>query len=241
MKPLNRVVSHVLLSSIAPVLLICLGVGLPQIYGLNYGIVLDNTCLTMIRNNVSSDCPTYEDIITLFPDTSIRDVSGDFGYTDGIYQRFPTKWTNSFEYYRFSNTSLLFVDPPPETRTRINLIEIKANLDDYLLRGKIKSYNPIDHTLTLGYGRYVDSCRTAYVDASQWSYLVGDSIQYMSGGCTDNSTTFNSKKITYLNKTKHDIATSYKWKLEQWYKESLLKCGTRICIYEKNQTGPPQR
>ena len=62
-----------------------------------FGISYDNTCKTMIKNNITSNCPTYEDIITLYPDTSIKGVSGEFGYRDGIYQRLPTKLTNSFE------------------------------------------------------------------------------------------------------------------------------------------------
>src|SRR3990167_8389804 len=101
-----------------------------------FGISYDNTCKTMIKNNVTSNCPTYEDIITLFPDTSNQDVSGKFGYYNGIYQRGPTKFHDSFEYYRFGDRPILFVDPPVETKSRVKLIEIKANLDQYLLRGE---------------------------------------------------------------------------------------------------------
>ena len=239
MNPLKRVDSHFLLSSLAPVLLICLGVGLPQIHADNYGIYLDNTCLTMIKNNISSNCPTYEDIITLFPDTSIKYVSGDFGYADGIYQRLPTKWINSFEYYRFLDPNFIFIDPPVGTKDQIHLIEIKANLDEYLLRGKTKSYNAANHTLTVGHGRYVDSCRVAYVDSSQWTYLVGDTLHYMSKGCAADSTTFDSKRITHLGKVKHDITTSYKYKLEQWQKKMINICGKKVCLYEKLQPNPP--
>lgn len=227
--------------------LICLfaatGASLPQItaYSIsnNFGIYLDDTCRAMLKNNITSDCPTYEDILTLFPDTSNQKISGEFAYHDGIYQRGSQKLSNSFEYYRFFPTSVLFVDPPAETATRIKLIEIKSHLDEYLLRGEIKSYNAANHTLTVGHGRYVDSCRVAYVDASQWSYLVGDTINYLSKGCADDSTTFNSKTTTQLLKVKHDITTSYKYKLEAWQRESLLKCGTKLCIYDKDQSAPP--
>jgi hypothetical protein len=79
-------------------LILNLGSGLPSIDAINFGIVLDNTCKTILRNNVTSNCPTYEDVITVFPDTSIQDVSGRFDYFDGIYQRGPEKLHNSFEY-----------------------------------------------------------------------------------------------------------------------------------------------
>src|SRR3990172_13377436 len=204
-----------------------------------FGISYDNTCKTMIKNNVTSDCPTYEDIITLYPDTSIKGVSGEFGYRDGIYQRLPTKFINSFEYYRHWDRPILFVDPPVETATRIKLIEIKANLDQYLLRGGTQSYNSIDHTLTMGIGRYIDSCRLAYVDAAQWIFLVGDTLNHMNNNCSTDSTKFNSTIITKLGKVEHDITTSYKYKLEQFQKAAIEQCGKKVCLYEKEQPTPP--
>ena len=204
-----------------------------------FGISYDNTCKTMIKNNVPSNCPTYEDIITIFPDTSIKGVSGEFGYRDGIYQRLPTKFTDSFEYYRFWDRPILFVDPPVETATRIKLIEIKANLDTYLIRGKNPSYNQQDHSMTLGVGRYIDSCRVAYVAADDWISLVGDTMYHMANNCSADSTKFNSTITTKLDKVEHDITTSYKYKLELWQKEMVLKCGKKVCLYERNQTSPP--
>lgn len=220
------------------VLVVAIGVGLPSIYADNFGIILDNTCITLLKNNIESNCPSYEDIITLFPDTSNQDVSGKFTYDSGIYQRAPTKLFDSFEYYRFRDSPILFVDPPDETKKHIKLIEIKANLKEYLLP-KHQSYNATSHTLTMGVGRYIDSCRTAYIDSTNWSYLLGDTIFHMQHNCSSNSTTFISKTTTQLYKVKHDIATSYKYKLEQYQKESLLKCGSKVCLYEKNQPTPP--
>jgi len=226
-------------SAIVLTVVCCIGAWLTPIYAENFGITLDNTCKTMLKNNVSSNCPTYEDIITLFPDTSIQDVSGKFVYYNGVYQRGPTKFIDSFEYYRFWDRPILFVDPPVETASRIKLIEIKANLDQYLLRGGTQSYNPIDHTLTMGIGRYIDSCRLAYVDAAQWIFLVGDTIFHMNNNCSADSTKFNSTITTRLSKVTHDITTSYKWKLEQWQKEMINRCGHKVCIYESDQPSPP--
>jgi hypothetical protein len=225
------------LCSFAVSLILIYGAGTTA-YADNYGIVLDNTCLTFLKNNITTDCPTYEDIITLFPDTSNRKITGEFGYNHGIYQRLPTKLINSFGYYQYRDSNILFVDPPSEYRGKINVIEIKANLQEYLLP-KHGTYNAANHSLTMGYGRYVDSCRTAYIDSGQWSYLLGDSINYLDKNCAEDATTFVSKVTTQLTKVKHDITTSYKWKLAEWQKESLLKCGTKVCLYVRNQSGPP--
>jgi len=232
--------SHSKLTVLTVVLLAAFGVGLPQIYADNFGISYDNTCKTMIKNNVTSDCPTYEDIITLYPDTSIKGVSGEFGYRDGIYQRLPTKFINSFEYYRHWDRPILFVDPPVETATRIKLIEIKANLDQYLLRGENPSFNGTEYSLTMGQGRFIDdSCRNAVIDSSQWITLLGDTLYHMDNNCSADSTTFTSKTTVQLSKIVHDITTSYKYKLEAWQKEMINRCGHKVCIYEKDQPTPP--
>jgi len=229
-----------LLFPILTIFLVCvIAIWLPATYADNFGIMLDNTCKTMLRNNVYSTCPSYEDIITLFPDTSNQDVSGKLAYVNGIYQRSSAKLFDSFEYYRFTNSSILFIDPPVETSQRIKLIEIKANLDQYLFRGKTQSYNAENHTLTMGVGRYIDSCRVAYIDSANWIFLVGDTMKHMEDGCSPESTTFVSRITTHLNKTTHDIATSYKYKLEQWQKEMITKCGKKVCLYEEGQRTPP--
>lgn len=223
---------------IVPVLLIIIGVGLPSIYAELFGIDIDNTCKTMIRNNVSSTCPTFEDIITLFPDTSDQSVSGKFEYNNGYYHRGPTKLFDSIEYYRYWDKPVLFIDPPAEYRKSIKIIEIKANLDQYLMRGKTPSYNKTDHSITLGTHRFIDSCRLAYVDSDQWPLYVGDTIYHMEHGCSPDTTKIESTVRTQLNKTNHDIATSYKWKLAQWQKQAIERCGTKICLYEENKPAP---
>jgi len=218
--------------------LFAIGVGLPQISAEFYGISIDNTCKTMLKNNLTTVCPTYEDIITLFPDTSTRKITGEFGYYHGLYQRLPTKLINSFGYYQYISDPILFIDPPSEFKTKLHMIEIKANLKEYKLPDN-KSYDKVKHTITLGTGRFIDSCRTAYIDAENWIFLVGDTMKHMQSGCTPDSTNYVTLQTTQLNRTKHDITTSYKWRMEQWQKESILICGSKLCLYEKNLPSPP--
>ena len=204
-----------------------------------YGLSYDNTCKTLLKNNISTTCPTYEDVITLFPDTSNRKISGEFGYSDGIYQRLPTKLHNSFEYYRLGDSSIIFVDPPVDTRIHIRTIEIKSSLDQYILRGQ-KTYNPDDNSITLGSGRFVDKdCKNAVVDSKSWIEWVGDTINYMEHSCDPNYTKMNQTTTINLAKTKMDITSSYKWKLEQFQKKAIEQCGTKVCINLGNQTAPP--
>lgn len=222
-------------------ILVLTGVGLAQAsYGLSsYGIVLDQSCLVLLKNNLTSDCPTYEEVNTVFPDTSNRYIIGEFGYKDGIYQRLPSKFSNSAGYYRYGNDNLIFIDPPAALYSSLNMITIRANLDSYLIRGANPSYNPTDHSMTLGVGRYVESCHDAYLDSSNWLFLLGDTFQYMKNNCNKAFTNYNSTHTTYLDKVTHDIRTSYKYKLEQWTKESIERCGQTVCIYGKDQPSPP--
>ena len=74
------------------------------------GITLSKTCQSMIKNNFTTNCPTYEEILTLFPDTTNQQVSGEFQYIDGIYQRGPTDFKNHFNFYTYSD-NVVWVEP----------------------------------------------------------------------------------------------------------------------------------
>lgn len=210
----------------------------------SFGIVLSQGCRTMLKNNITTDCPTYEDINTLFPDTSDRKIIGDFGYKDGIYQRLSSQYKNAEGYYNSVssiNKDVLFIDPPAKLWAKLNIIEIRPSLDQYLLQKKNldQSYDTTKHSLTLGQGRFVDSCHYAYIDGGNWLFLLGDTIQFIGHNCDPEFTNFNSTTTTYLSKITHDITTSYKYKLDNWYKESLERCGTKVCFYGNNQSSPP--
>lgn len=204
-----------------------------------FGIKLDSTCLAFIKNNITSNCPTYQQIKLLFPDTSNTRVSGDFGYKDGIYQRLQSKMTNSFAYYDTTGKNQLFIDPPGDMLTRINIIEIKANLKEYKLPFQ-QGFDNKNHSLIVGVGRYVDKyCNQASIDSANWIFLTGDTLQYMGSNCDPSFTSYNSTKRTYLSMVTHDISTSYKFKLEKWIKGIKENCVTKTCFYTANQTRQP--
>lgn len=197
----------------------------------SYGIVISQGCRTMLQNNITTTCPTYEEINVLFPDTSNQYILGEFGYKDGIYQRLHSGFTLEKGICNFQQCdNLVILDPPVVLWNKLNIIEIRPSLDDYLFRGKTQSYNATEHSITLGHGRYIDSCRYAYIDSNLWEFLAGDSMNFISHQCDPDYTNYDSTKTTYLTKIEHDISTSYKWKLEQWIKQAVADCKTRICI-----------
>ena len=204
----------------------------------SYGITLSQGCKTNLKNNLTTTCPTYEEIMVLFPDTSDRKIIGDFGMKNGIFQRLTSNYKNAEGYYTLGREATMFIDPPVKLWNKLKIIEIRPNLDEYKLP-KNKSYNTTEHSLTLGFGRYIDSCRTAYVDSKDWIFLVGDSINLINNKCDPEFTQFNGTRTTYFQKITHDITTSYKYKLEKWIKESIINCGGKVCFYEKNQTKTP--
>lgn len=239
MKPLDSgasYLSRLFIVSSFIIVIVLIGSSPPLIHAEFFGVVLDNTCLTMHKYNISSNCPTYEDILTIYPDTSNHDISGYFDYKDGIYQRTFTKIHNSHEYYRFSD-NVFFVDPPIDTRDKIKIIEIRANLKNYLLPDK-RTFDSENRTLTMGKNRYIENCYNAYINSEFWINLLGDTINHINNNCSKESTRYNDTFTTQLNKTVHDISTSYKWKLELWQKEMINRCGFKVCLYAANQTQP---
>lgn len=201
----------------------------------SYGIFLSQGCRTNLKNNLTTTCPTYEEILLLFPDTSDKKILGDFGFKNGMYQRLSSNYKNPEGYYNSVSEldkNLMIVDPPVKLFGRLNLIEIRPSLDEFIIRerGLDKSYNSTEHSLTLAHGRYVDSCRLVYVDSDDWVFYVGDTLNYISHKCDPEFTNFNSTRTQYFTKVTHDITTSYKYKLEQWIKQAILDCKTKVCI-----------
>jgi len=175
---------------------------------LNYfGVQISNTCYRQLQYNLITVCPSYESIMAIIPDTSDRDRSGDFIIKDNIFQRGRPQLEDHLEFYRFENRTILFIDPPGDIQSQLNMIFIEAQLHNY----PIKKQTVTNNTLYMGDLRYIDSCRIATIDAGSWLWLLGDTIHYMQNNCQSNFTSANSTVAIYINKTKHDIATSNKF------------------------------
>ena len=204
--------------------LVAIGVGLPPTIAepnRDLGIILSNTCLTMLKNNVSTNCPGYDEILPLFPDTSNRYVSGDFYYIDGILQRENRHLNNHFKLFEYTNASIRWIDPPGDIREKINKIEIASGDFVYSIKGQKLNGT----AYVVGKDRYVSStCSYAIINAANWLFLLGDTIWYMDNGCKPEFTRFQENHTISWKRTEHDITTSYKYQLDKWIEETKIRC-----------------
>jgi hypothetical protein len=172
------------------------------------GISLDKSCRVMNESGINSSCPTFEELNLIYP---------DIGCTLGgekclLYH----KQTDGGRGY--------IINPDLEVSSRIEVIEIRANFDEYLLKG-ISGYDDANHSLKYNDGIYT-SRRTTFIDGDRWFTLLGQVIWWLYGG-EDPS----SSRYEYLNQTEHDITTSYKYQLDKWIKESKEKCINKCFEY----------
>jgi len=192
------------------------------------GVQLSQTCVSMIKANLETNCPTYEEIILLFPDTSDQRVSGQFVYED-YYKRAESPIKNEFRFYEYDKESRVFVDPAADIASRVKLIIIESRIDEYKLPNQVITEGSID----VGHQRYVNpGCYEAHLSATDWQFLLGDTMLYMKHDCDPSKTNFNSVKTKTWERVVHDIKTSYKYFLDNWYKAAIEKCGKRVCFYE---------
>lgn len=205
---------------------------LPSIYNTaeatlsdDIGVVLSNSCIAMIRANMTG-CPTYEEILFLFPDNTDRYFSGDFVYEDGYLQREKPKFDNAYRYYNYDNEKRFWVDPSSRVQENIKLIIIEPRLDEYKIGNQIITNSSVQ----VGHDRYVDGCKIARISAANWQVLLGDTIHYMGNNCGSEFTGFEEIKTKTWERTLHDITTSYKYQLEQWLKKAIADCGKNYCI-----------
>ncbi len=98
------------------------------------GIQLSKTCYQMHKYNLTTNCPTYKDLLQF--DNTIHYVSGIFNTTDGIYQRQFSNYKNHCNYYNPDLFRLLIVVDPDGCWFRergIKMITIQAISPDQLV------------------------------------------------------------------------------------------------------------
>ena len=196
-------------------------------YG-DYGIVLDNTCLTFLKNNLTTNCPTYDLINLIFPDTSNRKISGDFVIKQGIFQRQEPQYEHHYNNYRYDDREILWIDPPGDVLDKLDLITITSHDFSYKIGGQTIT----NSSFKVGISRYITpNCSDAIITANNYLFLLGDTMKTIKENCVPGSSNFNEIKIKTWEQTKHDITTSYKYQLDKWIKESLIKCKVKCFEY----------
>ncbi len=177
------------------------------------GITLDNTCKLFIKNNFTSECPTFEFLDTLYPGSPCD-------YVDH----------SCIDYYRQIGGFHYFIDPPASVADRIKMIQIRYNFEEFHMQDE-RGYDDINHTINYQIGRYLDGCKTAYIGSDSWLRYTGDTIYLLSKDCDPAYTNLGGFRSESISQTEHDITESYKWQLDEWIKESLEKCRMKCFEY----------
>jgi len=212
------------------------------------GITISNTCIQMIKNNIESTCPSYEELYLL--DSSNEYISGKFVTDDnGFFHRGFSPITNSWKWYDFDNNLRLFIDPPTDMKSHIKLIEIKHNFDTYTINGNLTQpsqytdketliTNNLNQTETITTkiqtqqeGRivyhdvYVDKhCWSAIINSDRWEEILDSVILHLRKNCDEELTIPGTIEFIPAIKTEIDITTSPHWQYQQWLKEVQIKC-----------------
>lgn len=198
--------------------------------GYAIGIILSKSCIILVKAG-SDKCPSYEELATL--DNSNPAYSGGFKEIDGFYQRAQPKYPNTMGFYQYDNTFRIFVDPPQTAKMPI--ITIETRLTEYHIDGQFKVKEIKDGTLAdskatksvreYSHTRYVDkTCSFGTITADNWEKVLPDTISYMRANCDDSKTQVLTLAKDIRNLKNHDIATSSKYKLEQFYKDIIKNC-----------------
>lgn len=202
------------------------------------GIDISKKCELMIKNNFTTPCPTKETLLALYPDSSPREQIGGFDYIDGVFQRvpIPTNIQLCRNYIQgLTDIQRLWIDPPGCIRPYIKMITIESNFIDYPIE-KV-SYDMANNTITVGNQRWVAyDCSEAMVNAGNWVYLTGDTMQLMFHNCDPKFTNFNDKKQYQFDKPYHDLTTSSKWKQEEFVSMAIAKYKTKSFIGTNDDT-----
>jgi len=165
----------------------------------------------------------------LYPDTSRKDISGNFTMIDGILQREPPQLAKHFEFYRNNDAEHLFIDPPIDGTFHMDMIVIETQIPTYKVK---ESHYVTNGTITFGHSRMMDdACQNASIGADAWLLYMGDTINYMKNDCESEYTHVDTFKEWLLEPTEIGDKMLFKfYQMEEWLKAMVEKCLTRWCI-----------
>jgi hypothetical protein len=214
----------------------------------NVAVRLSQTCITALENGISSECPTYKQLVIL--DTSDTNISGKFTTDEnGYFHRDKAPIDNSWRYYDLDDELRVFIDPPQGMAERVKTITIQSNFDTYFVQNDMtvdSKYELVDFVINgttyqkaktvqvyekvgdfgrvIYHDRYVDNCKHATINAEKWEMLLADTIHYMRNNCDEAHTSYQEREIIYANSTNIDLTTSPNWNYFQWLEEVSNHC-----------------
>lgn len=196
------------------------------VYADQYGIMLGNTCKTMLANSIPG-CPSYEELNIVFPDTTSPSV-GSLELIDGIIQRGKSQLSHPEQFYKYSIKDIIWLDPPEQVRKKIKIISIEPSLPEYKIGAESKKMD--DYNIKFGKDRYINAnCSEIKITAKNWLFMTGDAMNLLKHNCDLSYSTFNATRVLKFEKSYQDISTSAKFIHDKWVKESMEKCKTKGC------------
>lgn len=187
------------------------------------GIALSDTCFIMVQQGFDTDCPSIEYLYSTGWDTTDPKVSGGFSVIDDVFQREFPQLQKHYRFYDFGTLPMIWIDPPADTRDKVRMIIIEAELKNYFAGGQMSKEK---NQRSVSHDRYVDaSCRNAVISAEKWSELIADTIYYMRNNCIEGYTNHDTIEVIEDEITEWDITTSQRWKDDQyleWIKKNCL-------------------
>ncbi len=184
----------------------------PKMY---ISIALSQACENMIKQNVSSNCPTYATLIDLFDNTNEM-VSGKFIEKDNDLRRDDNQMIKHWEFYPQNGfETVVMVDPDVLYMRQAVNIEVQSN--DFRVAniwgGQSKQSSFVNGTITSYNGLSVDRDCTR-INTSPDLQRITNVIGFAISGCTEQ---FDIQpNVVKLNATEFDKHESRHYKYESW-------------------------
>lgn len=189
------------------------------------GIVISKSC------QISPGCLKYKDIRDF--DNSSPMWTGPLVLKGDDYVRQASSKQNNYYWLQYSKNYTILLDPALKFRDQIPLITIVPSLDEFHLQGQfaVKEYKvqtdakATEYVRSYSQTRYVDNtCTNAIITAKNWTSVLPDTIDYLRNNCDAKHTTLKTIVNEIKPLTKHQLATSNKYKLDSFYKQVMKDC-----------------
>ncbi len=186
-------------------------------------ITLSKTCQQLINANMSTNCPSYSQVVDVY-DNTIPNISGDFIPTEFDVKRENPPIKESWKYYNLmmKGEKIIAVDPDADFMIRSTVVEIQSN--DFVTHSLFGSHvDPfVNGTIPVYKNiKISDSCDTILTAPDFES--VAFAVEVAKSGCMD-----EIKPSGYIveKNTKINRSESAWIQFESWLKEMQQKCLT---------------
>lgn len=190
-------------------------------------IILSQSCIRAIENQVPTKCPTYRELKEVF-DSTLPEISGEFVDLGYDISRQDPKYKNYWNYYKqLKSWKVITVDPDAEMMKRSAVIEIQPSGFSYLenisSHDKDPSLNVVDEERYIWNDiKITDRCNKAIVAPDMQK--ITDVINHFLSKC---QTEIDTKQTIEHELTDMFIGDSQFYAYQHWLQEAISKCKTK--------------